>query len=902
MRAVPIRAGGGGAAWGHGREIPRRAHRQPLGHRSARTDRGRDRWFHHRLRPRPVYLLIALALLGGTVYVTIGSVANYFQQPGWVADIAWLLWVSLLVGAAACGYGIVAAIVFARYPTPPRRLNRMLTTSLLTTRPVYGAQWQGRPSWRLGAGFMTAAAVSGLLSLVVGASPYVVDGFDHYVAGWFDGMSVAFWTRFTNLAFATPTILALAVLVGLAAMRCRALAVSYAAATGFGLLASVMLRGIIERFRPPDGPLAGAWDSYPSGHVIQAVIVAGLVPLAAATLLGRRSVVAPLTLVLGAAAAGTAFDRVADGLHWPTDVLGGAAIGLMLVLGARWIIDTPRAHVACRGCPWSPDESAHPHPPRGFIPFTVPAASVVRMLAHLSAAAVAVTLAVLTVTVGVPASGEGFVFGSDIERPVQLALAGVVSLGALVGWRWEAVGAVLIAFAATCLDIFAAIEYQPGYAILLTAGALVTMLLLGTTWVGANRVYAIYFGPTHPASTAPALAVDRVEWVWSGALRADGVTVTARLASGHREAFLRLQPRDGSAAVDTAAVDAGDHRIVRLNADGLRPATAYTYTLVVDGVADSSRGTGHFITPSEGPMSFRVTAGACARVGSNGAVFDALTGEHPLFHLALGDLHYANIEATSTGPFYDAYDRLLTQPGQAAFYRSTPIAYVWDDHDYGPNDAGAAFPGRAASRTAFDTTVPHYRFVSPDGTVNQAFTIGRVRFVLTDSRSAETADSLLGAPQTDWLIDELVRSSRTHALVVWGSSLPWISGAQPGGDGWPGHAGERQRIGEAIAGAGIRNLVMVSGDAHMVAIDDGTNSDYSARGGYGFPILSAAALDRPGSVKGGPYSEGVFPGGGQYGVLDITDNGAEVSVTLSGKRWDGTVLASLTFTVPGGRT
>ncbi|WP_280300192.1 phosphatase PAP2 family protein [Nocardia neocaledoniensis] len=872
------------------------------------------------LRPQPVYLLIALTLAGGALYVTIGSVANFFQQPGWVADIAWLLSLSLAVAVAAACYAAVAATVFVRYPSPPSRLTRVLTNTPLTTRPVDGDEWLARPPWQLGAGFMAATAGSALLSLIIAASPYVVDGFDRRVADWFDGLSASWWSRFTDAAFDTRTVLALVILVGLASLRCRALAVGYAVATAFGLLASVGLRAVIERARPADGSMAGAWDSYPSGHVIQAVLIAGLVPLAVASLLHRRRVIAILTAMMGLAAAATAIDRVAEGVHWPTDVLGGAGIGLALVLGARWVIEQHRAHVACRSCLWSP----HPRPghsPRGVIPLTVSGARLVRVLAHLSAAAVALTLAVLTVTVGVPSSGEGFVFGSRVETPVQLALAGVVSLGALISWRWEAVGAVLIAFAASCLGIFAAIEYEPGYAMVLAGGAMVpavllwlswqhrrtalelvilavvTLLLLAGTWFGANRVYAIYFGPTHPASSAPVLDVDRVEWSWSGGLRADGVTVTARLADGHSRASVRLTAADG-AVVGSPAVGAGEHRIARMEVTGLRPDTDYTYSVIVDDVPDGARGVGHLRTPAVGPMSFRITAGSCARVGSNGAVFDALARERGLFHLALGDLHYGNIESTDPGPFFAAYDRVLTSPGQSAFYRGGPVAYVWDDHDYGPNDAGADAPGRSASRVAFDTVVPHYPFVAPEGTVNQAFTIGRVRFVMTDDRSGATSDSVLGAAQREWLVDELVRSSRTHALVVWGNSLPWIGAADPGGDGWPGHPEERQYIADAIATAGIRNLMMVGGDAHMVAIDDGTNSDYSAQGGGGFPVLQAAALDRPGSVKGGPYSHGVFPGGGQYGVVDIADDGGHVTVTLTGKRWDGTTLTRMTFAVP----
>ncbi len=63
----------------------------------------------------------------------------------------------------------------------------------------------------------------------------------------------------------------------------------------------------------------------------------------------------------------------------------------------------------------------------------------------------------------------------------------------------------------------------------------------------------------------------------------------------------------------------------------------------------------------------------------------------------------------------------------------------------------------------------------------------------------------------------------------------------------------------------------------------------------GFPVLHAAALDRPGNVKGGPYSNGEFPGGGQYGMVDIVDDGDGILVTLSGHTWDGDELVAQTF-------
>jgi len=80
--------------------------------------------------------------------------------------------------------------------------------------------------------------------------------------------------------------------------------------------------------------------------------------------------------------------------------------------------------------------------------------------------------------------------------------------------------------------------------------------------------------------------------------------------------------------------------------------------------------------------------------------------------------------------------------------------------------------------------------------------------------------------------------------------------------------------------------------------DDGTNTDYSTSGGAGFPLFQAAALDRPGSVKGGPYTGPVLPGGGQFGQVEIRDQGTHLEVTLTGWRWDATRMFTKDLSFP----
>ena len=464
----------------------------------------------------------------------------------------------------------------------------------------------------------------------------------------------------------------LALLVVVAAARCRAAAVASVLSVGVALLVTAVLHAVIER---PVG-------LYPTVEVVLGVIGAVLAPLAIATLARRSRLVLPLRLVAAVGVTGGAVSRVADGSTLPTDVIGGVLIGACVASAATWMIAPDGAHASCRGCLWRP-ASRHEHVV-GVIHLGGAGPALVRFVAHVTSAFVVVGLTTLTLTVGLPANTEGYVFGASVERPAQLALAGLVSIGALLAYRWVALGAVVIALAATCLGIFAAIEYRPAYAVALSAATMtpavllwlswqhdrrphellalgvVTAMLLSGTWIGANRVYDEYFGPTHPESTAAALSVDRVEWVWAGALAENSITVTARLASGRRSAELVVEPRLGGEPRQSSVALADDHRLVRMMTDGLAADTEYSYRVVVDGVADTSRGHGTFRTPAGGAMSFRVAVASCARTGSNGAVFDAIAASNPLFYINLGDIHYSNIASDEAAAFLDAYDKVLT--------------------------------------------------------------------------------------------------------------------------------------------------------------------------------------------------------------------------------------------------
>jgi hypothetical protein len=536
-------------------------------------------------------------------------------------------------------------------------------------------------------------------------------------------------------------------------------------------------------------------------------------------------------------------------------------------------------------------------------------------------------LTAISLVATLPDDPDGYGLTSATIDRAQLGLAGLMAVAGLLAAGRSGPAASLMALAATGLGLLAWFQYPTILVVALPTALLipavltwlawqsgttvgrvvsltaVTLGLLAATTLAGRAIHGHYFGPTHPGSTAEALRLGEGDWAWLGAVTPTGATITVG-GLGDRPVELRYWPADRPDRGVAVTARPDRYGLARIELTGLDPGTAYRY-----GTADPDRtgagGDGDegdgaveaaatFRTFADGPQDLVVALASCARLASNGAVFDAIVAAEPDLYLSLGDMHYANLESTDPADHLRQYGRSLGQPGQAALYSSIPTAYVWDDHDYGPNEADSSSPSRPAVGTAYRLAVPHYG-VDPDveGPIAQAFTVGRVRFVLSDTRSQRDATTMLGPTQLDWLVDELVSSAATHRLVVWANPTPWIGAAGSGTEDWSTRPDERQAISRALVEAGVDNLVMVSGDAHMVAIDDGTNSNYSGVDGPGFPVLHGAALDRPGSVKGGPYSHGVFAGPGRFGLLEVRDDGGEtIEVRLSGRTWDGEELVA----------
>jgi hypothetical protein len=144
----------------------------------------------------------------------------------------------------------------------------------------------------------------------------------------------------------------------------------------------------------------------------------------------------------------------------------------------------------------------------------------------------------------------------------------------------------------------------------------------------------------------------------------------------------------------------------------------------------------------------------------------------------------------------------------------------------------------------------------------------------------------MGTAQKAWFKQELIAArDNGFPLILWVCPDPWIAPAALGDDTWGGYATERTEIANFIRDNRISNVVLLSGDMHGLAFDDGAHSDYATGGGAPVTVLHAAALTSSPSVKGGPYTTGPLPGDQQYGILEVYDNGgASVACRFLGMR------------------
>jgi alkaline phosphatase D len=250
--------------------------------------------------------------------------------------------------------------------------------------------------------------------------------------------------------------------------------------------------------------------------------------------------------------------------------------------------------------------------------------------------------------------------------------------------------------------------------------------------------------------------------------------------------------------------------------------------------------------PAENSILDRIAFGSCNDQRLAQDHWDAILAADPQLLLMLGDNVYGDVTSAELTELRAAYARLAAESGFQRLRARTPILAIWDDHDYGCNDAGGDFAYReqsAALFRAFWDVPPASPRGQRDG-LYDAVAFGpegrRVQVILLDLRSfrspltptdarnapgrerylpdSNPAKTMLGAEQWAWLADRLREPADLRLLV---SSIQVLAEGH-GWERWGNLPLQRERLIRLIGETGATGAILLSGDRHFGAFYERT--------------------------------------------------------------------------------
>jgi len=225
--------------------------------------------------------------------------------------------------------------------------------------------------------------------------------------------------------------------------------------------------------------------------------------------------------------------------------------------------------------------------------------------------------------------------------------------------------------------------------------------------------------------------------------------------------------------------------------------------------------------PARGDIN--IAFGSCNQVFYPQPLWDSIVSLKSDMWIWLGDSVYADTE--DIGKMRALYGAQTRNPGYAKLVRSTHVVGTWDDHDFGLNDGGSAYPKRAESQQAFLDFIgePTDSARRRQAGVYASYTLGSgaqsVKVILLDERYHRDAPGpdgdILGEAQWAWLEGQLRESSSPVHLL--GSSTQVIP-EDHGFEKWLNFPRARARLFHLLAATRVPGAIVLSGDRHMAEI------------------------------------------------------------------------------------
>lgn len=295
-------------------------------------------------------------------------------------------------------------------------------------------------------------------------------------------------------------------------------------------------------------------------------------------------------------------------------------------------------------------------------------------------------------------------------------------------------------------------------------------------------------------------------------------------------------------AEETIVTEEKDGFTTHFIAKNLAPGRTYTYEVILENnqqqIATGEFTTQHFWQKEGTPPEFSFAFGSCTYInesifdrkgepfGKGLDIFESILTKNPEFMLWLGDnIYLREPDLSSKSGIYRRYTLFKSHAKLQNFWKSIHHYAIWDDHDFGPNDADRSFINKEISFEAFKDFWANQSYgIEKKPGITSQFSYHDLDFFLLDNRYYRSPNNrktgkreILGAHQIQWLIDALVNSKASFKIVVIGGQF--LSDAKV----YENHATyeeERALLIELIEKEELKNIVFLSGDRHKTELTE----------------------------------------------------------------------------------
>lgn len=356
---------------------------------------------------------------------------------------------------------------------------------------------------------------------------------------------------------------------------------------------------------------------------------------------------------------------------------------------------------------------------------------------------------------------------------------------------------------------------------------------------------------------------------------------------------------------------------VEFEIENLEPGTEYDYNIDIQG-AENSVSEGHRFKTQPlwqyrtDPPKFKVALGSCTYIneakydrpgepyGRGYHIFNSIADKSPDMMLWLGDnIYLREPDWSSRSGYLHRYSHTRQTPEMQHLLQTGQHYAIWDDHDFGPNDANGSWIHKDIAIEAFDLFWgnPTTGTADFDG-ITSAFQFNDIDFFLLDNRTHRTPDELaeretqiLGKEQIEWLIDNLKYSRAPFKMVAVGGQ---VLNTAKRFENHAVYAEERKYLMRRIIEEKIEGVIFLTGDRHSTEL-----SMYKADNGIEMYDLTVSPLTSksysPLDETNNLRVEGTAIGEQNFGILEFFGPRKERQMKISIFDSDGNELWTKTL-------